>query len=269
MSYDVSSLFTNVPLEETIQILADKAFANNWFNETHHLNLSRMDLVDLLRASTKDQLFLFNGQLYEQTDGVAMGSPLGPLLANVFMGSIEETLVHEGKMPPFYKRYVDDTPTIMSDTTSAAAFLHVLNNCHSSVKFTMETENNGLLPFLGMQLLNRAPQIETKVYIKPTNTGLLLHYQSHVDTRYKRGLLKTMLDRAYRLSSCWPYFSEECDRLIAVFSRLKYPQHLINSTVSRLSPLKLKTRNQYLPQREPNGPNSPALQRPGFGRHSP
>jgi len=46
-------------------------------------------------------------------------------------------------------------------------------------------------------------QIETKVYIKSTNTGLLLHYQSYdVDMRYKRGLLKTMLDRAYRLSSC-------------------------------------------------------------------
>lgn len=88
-----------------------------------------------------------------------------------------------------------------------------------------------MLPFLGMQLLNRAPQIETKVYIKPTNTGLLLHYQSHVDVRYKRGLLKTMLDRAYRLSSCWSYFSEECDRLRALFSRLKYPQQLINTTV--------------------------------------
>ena len=162
-----------------------------------------MDLVDLLRASTKDQLFQFNGQLYEQIDGVAMGSPLGPLLANVFMGSIEETLEREGKMPSLYKRYVDDTLTIMPDTTSAATFLQVLNNCHSSVKFTMETENNGMLPFFGMQLLNRVPQIETKVYIKPTNTGLLLHYQSHVDMRYKRGLLKTMLDRAYRLSACW------------------------------------------------------------------
>ena len=91
VSYDVSLLFTNVPLEETIQILADKAFTDNWFNKTYQLNLSRMDLVDLLRASTKDQLFQFNGQLYEQTDGVAMGSPLGPRLANVFMGSIEET----------------------------------------------------------------------------------------------------------------------------------------------------------------------------------
>ena len=119
----------------------------------------------------------------------------------------------------------------MPDTTSAATFLQVLNNCHSSVKFTMETENNGRLPFLGMQLLNRVPQIETKVYIKHTNTGLLRHYHSHVDMRYKRELLKTMLDRAYRLSACWFYFSEECDRLRVIFSRLKYPQHLINTTI--------------------------------------
>ena len=49
--------------------------------------------------------------------------------------------------------------------------------------------------------------------------------------RYKRGLLKTTLDRAYRLSAFWSYFSEECDRLRVIFSRLKYPQHLINTTI--------------------------------------
>ena len=76
MSYDVTSLFTNVPLEETIQILAEKAFAQDWFNETHSLNLSKTDLIDLLRAATKNQLFQFDGALYEQTDGVAMGHPL-------------------------------------------------------------------------------------------------------------------------------------------------------------------------------------------------
>ena len=54
-----------------------------------------------------------------------------------------------------------------------------------------------------------------------------------MDDRYKRGLLKTMLDRAYRLSSNWHYFSEECDRLKLVFSRLKYPDNLVNSTISR------------------------------------
>ena len=91
----------------------------------------------------------------------------------------------------------------------------------------METECNGMLPFLGIQLLNPWPQIETKVYVKPTNSGLLLHYQSHVDNRYKKGLLRTMRDRTHRLSSSWTHFSDECDRLKAVFSRLKYPKHLL------------------------------------------
>ena len=238
VSFDVSSLFTNVPLEETIHILADKAFMNDWFSVTHCLNLSKQDLVDLLRGATKDQRFLFNGQLYEQTDGVAMSSPLGPLLANVFMCSIEETLERDGKMPAYYRGYVDDTLTIVPNIASANEFLETLNHCNPSVKFTMEIKNNGMLPFLGTQLLNKSTQIQTKVYVKPTNTGLLLHYKSHVDDRYKRGLLKTMLDRAFRLSSNWSYFSDECDRLKMVFSRLSYPDRLINSTISRFIAVK-------------------------------
>ena len=160
-----------------------------------------------------------------------MGSRLGPLLANVFMSSIEEKLDVEGKLPPYYRRYVDDTFTVMPDLSTAKDFLNTLNHAHPAIKFTMEVEKDGMLPFLGTQLLNRAPRIETKAFVKPTNSGLLLHYHSHVDNRYKRGLLSTMLDRAYRLSSSWSYFTEECDRLKSVFSKLKYPKHLVDSTV--------------------------------------
>ena len=67
---------------------------------------------------------------------------------------------------------MDDTLTIMPDRVTADHFLRTLDHCHSSVRFTMETEHDGSLPFLGVELLNRAPKIETKVYIKPTNTGL-------------------------------------------------------------------------------------------------
>ena len=74
VSYDVSSLFTNVPLDETIEILVNRAFSNNWFNTTDNLALTRTDLVDLLSAANKGQLFQFDGALYEQTDGVAMGN---------------------------------------------------------------------------------------------------------------------------------------------------------------------------------------------------
>jgi len=61
--------------------------------------------------ATTNQLFWLNGQLYQQTDGVALGSPLGPLMANAFMCHLEETLTRDGLMPQLYKRYVDDTAT--------------------------------------------------------------------------------------------------------------------------------------------------------------
>ena len=85
-----------------------------------------------------------------------------------------------------YKRYVDDSLTIMPDKTSAVNSLEILNQCHSFLKFTIEMESNDMLPISGTQLLNKHTQVETKVYIKPTNTGLLLHYKSHVDNQYKR-----------------------------------------------------------------------------------
>ena len=82
------------------------------------------------------------------------------------------------------------------------------------------------------------------MYVKPTNSisGLLLHYQSHVDNRYKKGLLRTMLYRAHRLS----YFSDQCDRLKTVFSRLKYPKHLVNSTIRRFVDSKVCYQQQPL-----------------------
>ena len=80
VSYDVTALFANVPLDETINILVNKAFTDDWFNKTYGLNLQNVQLDTLLEIATTSQLFQFNGQLYEQTDGVAMGSPLGPLM---------------------------------------------------------------------------------------------------------------------------------------------------------------------------------------------
>ena len=54
----------------------------------------------------------------------------------------------------------------MSNLTTASDFLNTLNQAHSVVSFTMETQKDGMLLFLGTQLLNRPPQIETKVYVK-------------------------------------------------------------------------------------------------------
>ena len=165
--------------------------------------------------------------------GLPMGSPLGPLMANTFMCSIEEKLERENKLPDFYRRYVDDTLAAVQDIPTATAFLATLNKAHPSINFTMEVAINDKLPFIGMELMKMGSQVRTSVYRKTTDKGLLLHYQSHVDNRYKRSLLMTMLNRAHRLSSSSDLFAAECDNLKEIFLKLKYPERLINCTITR------------------------------------
>ena len=65
VSYDVTALFTNVPAHETMTILVEKAFSDNWFNETCDLNLTKGQLRELLELATTNQLFQLNGTVYE------------------------------------------------------------------------------------------------------------------------------------------------------------------------------------------------------------
>ena len=59
VSYDVLSLFTNIPVDETIESITERAFENDWFNREHNLNITKLDLMELLRIASKNQLFQF------------------------------------------------------------------------------------------------------------------------------------------------------------------------------------------------------------------
>ena len=85
VSYDVNSLFTNIPLKETINLAVDLI-------KTSYSNLktSTDNLTKLFKFATCETHFLFNGKFYDQIDRVAMGSPLAPVLANLFMGHNEK-----------------------------------------------------------------------------------------------------------------------------------------------------------------------------------
>lgn len=100
-----------------------------------------------------------------------MGSPQGPLIANAFMCHIEEKSENQNKMHAFYKPYVKDTLSKMPNVSSASVFLPKLNEIYPSLSFAMELKNNRKLPFSGMTIRN-SPQLHTKVYLKPSDTGL-------------------------------------------------------------------------------------------------
>ena len=173
-SFDVSSLFTNVPLDETIKICSEALY-----DQSNSRPVIPKDVfVELMKSATFSVEFSFNNTMYEQTDGVAMGSQLGPTLANIFVGYYEEKLFSQTQKPPTYFRYVDDTFTIFDHKAEADEFLTKLNYLHLSLKFTFEKEKGKCLPFLDVYVERTDVGLGTNVYRKPTFTGQYLRWES-------------------------------------------------------------------------------------------
>ena len=103
--FDDTSLFTNIPLSEAIDIAINLIFENS-----ADIKFTKCELQKCFKIAASETHFTFNGSIYDQIDGVAMGSPLTPVLANLFMGSHEQNWIEQttNVKPIFYERYVDD-----------------------------------------------------------------------------------------------------------------------------------------------------------------
>ena len=143
-SSDVSSLFTNVPLDETIKICAEALYDQS---ESQPV-IPKDVFVELIKSATSSVEFSFNNTMYKQTDGVAMESPLVPALAHIFVGYYEEKLFSQTQKPPTYFRYVDDTFAIFDHEAEADEFLIKLNCLHPSLRFTLKKRKKNVYGFL-------------------------------------------------------------------------------------------------------------------------
>ena len=96
-----------------------------------------------MESATSSVEFSFNDTMYKQTDGVAMGSPLGTALTDIFVGYHESKLFSCVQKPTIYFRYVDDTFAIFKHEGDVDDFLVTLNRLHPALKFTFQKEHDG------------------------------------------------------------------------------------------------------------------------------
>ena len=165
-----------------------------------------------------------------------MGSPLGPQLANSFMSYYEQIWLNDCPLeykPKFYRRYVDDIFVLFDKPEHLEMFKDYFNSKHKNIKFTVEIENEGKLPFLDILIDRSDGKIVTSVYRKSTFTGVYTHFTSFLPSVYKFGLLSTLLFRYFSICSSYAQFHLEVVKFKEIFLRNGYPLGFINDCIKK------------------------------------
>ena len=141
--------------------------------------------------------FSFDKVLYEQCDGVSMGSSLGPVLANVIQTKFENVIVKpliETGVLRFICGCVDDTLVFIKKDK----IQHALNSFDKNLRFSVDTFDDGNIHFLDIKIFNNG---ETDIYIKDTNTGLYVQYHSYEHWNTKTAWVRSLYHRAQKICS--------------------------------------------------------------------
>ena len=229
-SLDADFLFTNIPLEETINICTNLLYNN----EDVKGGINKSEFKNFLSLATQESYFIFNDCLYKQRDGATMGSPLGPAMANVFLSFYEIQFLEqcpEEFKPVFYRRYVDGIFVLFESAEHLSKFRNYFNTCDSNMSCSFEQEKNGKLSFLDIEISREKGKFVTTVYRKPTFSGVYTHFESFLPTIYKFGMGYTLPYRCFKICSDWIKFPEELSFLKQVFLKKGYPLSFIDNVV--------------------------------------
>ena len=173
-----------------------------WQKECWYVGVPKDSFHDLLTRTLSESMILFDQEFYKQHDGIAMGSPLGPTLANVFLCCHEKIWLQNCPSefkPIIHRRCVDDTFLLFRSKHHIQKSQNYLNRQRKNIKFTSETENENSILFLDIKITRYNNKFVTSVYRKPTFSGVLTDFGSFIPKSYTCNLRFALLHRTFKL----------------------------------------------------------------------
>ena len=152
----------------------------HYFDRRTVLEPSTATLLRLAELVLTLNCFSFDNRHFQQINGVAMGTKMGPSYANLFVGFVEEQIFerYSGPKPELFGRYIDDCIGATSCCKSdLEAFISFVNSFHPSLDFTWEISETSV-SFLDISVSITANHLSTSVHYKPTDSHSYLLYSS-------------------------------------------------------------------------------------------
>ncbi|XP_076059524.1 uncharacterized protein LOC143036162 [Oratosquilla oratoria] len=206
---DVQSLFTNVPVEDTIKIILQNVFNQDSLPPPM---IPRLTLENMLRTCTKEVRFRCpSGKIYFQTDGVAMDSPLGVLFVQADICHIENHALDTLSQKPNL-RYIDNIFVDIEGKEQLECLKNKMEEI-SCPSFTVERSVDDKIPFLDVWVYGSEGAFITSVYRQPSNSERCLNGSSECPSKYKISVIRTCVTRTFKFSSNWILLHQELNRV--------------------------------------------------------
>ncbi|XP_044760166.1 uncharacterized protein LOC123317626 [Coccinella septempunctata] len=243
ISFDVTNLFTCTPKDESVKIV------NQFLISQQIPEQTRIDVITLLNFCLSQDYFLFNKKFFQQLDGLGMGNPLSPFIADAFMDFVEKIILTRfSHVILHWSRYVDDVFVLIRESLmSPTELLHEINKIHPNIKFTLEVETQGSIDFLDLTISRSEESFSYKIFHKPTQTDVLIHADSNHPRSHKMAAFHSFANRLLSVPMTEFDYEAELNIIQQLAQNNGYNPSIITSLIE-----KIKRRNLTLkyPQKQ-------------------
>ena len=228
MSLDVKDMYTNIPIIDTMKLIKENNLTNIEYKE---------EIIECLRICLQQNYFRFNNKFYIQKEGLPMGSPLSPIIAEIFMNDFENKIIEEfnrNKKINTWIRYVDDILILWEGSTEEFKnFTDEINKINKEIKFQEEIGGSEI-NFLDLNIKINNLKLEFNIYRKGTYTDLIIPADSYHPINHKMAALNSFCHRAVKYLEKEECKNIEIKKIKQIAKNNKYNPKIIDNIIKKI-----------------------------------